>query len=518
MAVTAGLVLDGKYRLISELGEGGMGTVWRAEDLRLDAPVAVKLMHAHAASSPEARARFVREAKATANLRSPHVVQVFDSGVDEATHSPYLVMELLEGESLRDRLARVGPMPAREVSRIVTHVARALVRAHEASIVHRDLKPANIFLVRNADSELAKVLDFGVAKWAAQPLLGLATQTGTFLGTPYYMSLEQIACSKDIDYRSDLWSLAVIAVECMTGRLPFAADNLPALALQIAQNRATPPSRLGPVPDGFDAWFERATAAHPADRFASAAEQAQALRVSCEADPRRPDSPIALQRTAARPTTSPSIGPLSRTSTFAAFDGSGRSPSRKWKWLGALVLVGGAWIALERARPSAHVEGATPGTPIESTAARHDSDVATPVPTSLSAASVTTPASAPREPQTALGADGLPPKPAEKRGEEPKPVSIRAMPKEATQEERDDDGAAPSAPLPSNVRPPRPISRAERAASKPRSSVRPNQPREAPRQPQPVQKKPPEQKPPAQEPPAGTPPSDDLPSAFEVPI
>ena len=369
MRTAPGLVLEGKYRLVSELGEGGMGMVWRAEDLRLDAPVAVKLMHAQAASSAGARARFVREAKAAANLRSPHVVQVLDFGFDEAVQAPYLVMELLEGESLQARLARTGPLSPLEVSKVVTHVARALLRAHEANIVHRDLKPSNIFLVQNADSALAKVLDFGIAKWATQPLGGLTTQTGTFLGTPFYMGLEQIECSKNIDFRSDLWSLAVIAVECMTGQLPFSAEHLPALALQISQNRPLLPSRLGPVPEGFDAWFTQATASQPADRFASAADQAQALRALCEGEPRRPATVIEVPRASLGRTPSPSFGPVSRTPTFG--DHLARSPSRRGRWLVAAaappLVVAAGWLALRQTstpeRAALHeVAGATAAT------------------------------------------------------------------------------------------------------------------------------------------------------------
>src|SRR5262245_47212839 len=140
-------ILAGKYRLTRQLGRGGMGSVWLAQHLTLDSPVAIKLMDPAIASSQEALQRFWREAQAAASLRSPHVVQILDHGVDQGT--PYIAMELLDGESLADRLARVGTLGPPETARIMTQVARAVRRAHEAGIVHRDLKPDNIYLVRN---------------------------------------------------------------------------------------------------------------------------------------------------------------------------------------------------------------------------------------------------------------------------------------------------------------------------------------------------------------------------------
>ncbi len=276
-----GSVLGGNYRVISLLGEGGMGAVWRAEQINLGSHVAVKVLRETEMARAGILARFEAEAKIAASLRGPHVVQVFDYGIDEASKAPFIVMELLEGESLRDRLARTGPLRPSEVARIISHVAHALERAHEREIIHRDLKPANIFLVRDADGEVSKVLDFGIAKRPAQFDLGGATATGTLLGTPYYMSPEQIQSSKSVDFRSDLWSLAVIAVECMTGKVPFESDNLAGLVLQICGGHGALPSQLGPVPAGLDAWFQRATRREPKERFESASRAAMALREVC---------------------------------------------------------------------------------------------------------------------------------------------------------------------------------------------------------------------------------------------
>jgi serine/threonine protein kinase len=214
-----GSLIAGKYRLVSLLGEGGMGSVWRAEHLGLNAPVAVKLLNQVVAASSDGLGRFHREAQAAAALRSPHVVQIFDHGVDPVSQQPFIVMELMEGESLASRLAREGRLPPEQTARVITHISRALARAHEAGIVHRDLKPDNVFLVQNEDEEIAKVLDFGIAKTQANQLgPGSATRTGAVMGTPYYMSPEQISGSKSVDFRTDLWALTIIAFECLSGR------------------------------------------------------------------------------------------------------------------------------------------------------------------------------------------------------------------------------------------------------------------------------------------------------------
>src|SRR5687768_1615003 len=151
-----GQIIAGRYRLTTKLGQGGMGSVWRAEHLALGSEVAIKLIDPAVAENPEVRARFVREAQAAAQLRSPHVVQIIDYGVDGVT--PFIAMELMVGESLSDRLDRVGRLNPHDTARVITEVSRALGKAHELGIVHRDLKPDNIFLVHNDDSEIAKVL------------------------------------------------------------------------------------------------------------------------------------------------------------------------------------------------------------------------------------------------------------------------------------------------------------------------------------------------------------------------
>jgi len=325
----AALVIGGKYRLISEIGRGGMGSVWRAEHLSWGAPVAIKLMNRDIADQPEARARFEREVRLAAGLRSPHVVQVLDHGVDEATHLPFIAMELLEGESLERRLKRLGRLGAAETFGVISQLVRALSRAHEAGIVHRDLKPENIFLVQNDEEYLAKVLDFGIAKGThavqGQPALGL-TRPGRILGTPYYMSPEQFR-GAEIDQRSDLWSLSLIACECLTGRRAFEANDFGELALLLLGGARRPlPSELGPVPVGFDAWFLRATHAEIDRRFQSARELGQTLAAVCGVNAQRVPEESAPKGLLPTETDGVSTGPPRRWQGLAATGQTGWRP------------------------------------------------------------------------------------------------------------------------------------------------------------------------------------------------
>ncbi|HET7540615.1 MAG TPA: protein kinase [Polyangiaceae bacterium] len=276
-------VLAQKYRLLEQLGQGGMGSVWRAEHLLLRSEVAVKLISPELATSREGLNRFLREAQAAASLRSPHVVQILDYGVDGDT--PYIVMELLEGESLRTRLRRRGRIPPAELAELFTHLGRAIARAHEAGIIHRDLKPDNVFIVHNDEAELAKVLDFGVAKLSTQGAGRIttdATRSGERLGTPFYMSPEQVEDASRLDTRSDVWALGVIAFECLVGRRPFEAETMGALALAICSKPLPVPSDCADVPAGFDSWFARACSRELRERFSSAREATRVLKRICE--------------------------------------------------------------------------------------------------------------------------------------------------------------------------------------------------------------------------------------------
>jgi len=272
----ANQVVAGKFRLNRMIGRGGMGSVWHATHIGLDTECAVKFIEGEFAALPEAHQRFEREAKAAAQLRSPHVVQIMDNGVWEGR--PYIAMELLDGEDLRKRLA-TGKMAPTEVSSILTQVCRALAKAHALGIVHRDIKPDNIFLVRDDDREIAKVLDFGIAK-RSDTLDGSNTRTGAMLGTPYYMSPEQAQGVKSVDHRSDLWSLAVIAYQAIVGQLPFQSEALGDLLVKIIVQPAPTPSMVAQVPPGFDAWWAKAIQRDPAQRFQSAKDFAESLTLA----------------------------------------------------------------------------------------------------------------------------------------------------------------------------------------------------------------------------------------------
>jgi serine/threonine protein kinase len=273
-----GQVLAGKYRLSNELGRGGMGSVWSAEHLTLHSQVALKLIESTHPQGENGAAQFLREARLAAALNSQHIVKIFDYGVAE--HTPFIAMELLDGETLRRRLQRVGRLGLEELQKVVRQVSYGMERAHRAGIVHRDLKPENVFIVTGDEGELIKVLDFGIAKSTASSLadsIASATPTGAVLGTPHYMSPEQAMGSRDLDHRTDLWSLGVLAFECLLGQQPFRGETLGALIVAVCSQPLPVPSERGEVPMGFDAWFARACARDAAQRFASARELSDAL-------------------------------------------------------------------------------------------------------------------------------------------------------------------------------------------------------------------------------------------------
>jgi len=258
-----------------------MGAVWVAEHQSLRTQVVVKFMSGELLKSPEATARFSREAAAASQVKSPHVVQTFDHGITpEGT--PYIVMELLEGRDLEHHIRAAGKMSPRETVAIVAQLARALAKAHERSIVHRDIKPSNVFLCDAGGGEMfVKLLDFGIAKGADAGIVGSTTRTGSFIGSPFYMSPEQVVGAKDIDFRSDLWSLGVVAFEALTGEKPFIAETVGALALKIHRDPLPKATKANPeLPAAVDAWFEKACAREPSARFTSAREMADALAVA----------------------------------------------------------------------------------------------------------------------------------------------------------------------------------------------------------------------------------------------
>ncbi len=274
--VHEGQTIASKFRLTRPLAKGGMGSVWAAQHVTLDVPVAVKFMDPRYADVDELRARFEREAKAAAQLRMPNVVQILDYGVEETT--PYLVMEFLKGEDLGARLAREGRFSVSDAVPILTQIGKALRRAHDEGIVHRDLKPANVFLSDQDDEILVKVLDFGIAKLMRPDNVDDATKTGAVMGSPLYMSPEQVRGLKGIDHRTDLWSLGVIAYRVLTGQVPFPGTVTGDVFLKICTERPIRPTNHVPeLAPSVDAFMEKALSLDPAKRFQSAKEMNEAL-------------------------------------------------------------------------------------------------------------------------------------------------------------------------------------------------------------------------------------------------
>jgi serine/threonine-protein kinase len=272
-------VIGERYRLDREMARGGMGTVWVGRDMKLGRAVAVKVLAKELAQMSEALARFQREALTVAQLQSSHIVQVFDYGLHEGL--PYIVMELLEGENLGQRLKRLGRIPLAHTHFVVEQICKGLKAAHSAGLIHRDLKPSNIFMARRDDTEIVKLLDFGVVK-ALDPQMGSseATSTGILLGTPQYMSPEQARATKDIDHRSDLWSVAVIAFRMLTGHNPFRGDSVGDVVLKICSDALPRFYEHAPdLPTGLDEFFDKAFARHPDDRYQSAVEMARSFQM-----------------------------------------------------------------------------------------------------------------------------------------------------------------------------------------------------------------------------------------------
>jgi serine/threonine-protein kinase len=272
MHLEVGQVLSGMLRLDKMVARGGMGTVWIARHLVLDTDVAVKVMATPWSSVPSARSRFVREARMTARIDSPHVVRVLDCRFTEADE-PYLVLELLRGEDLDHRVRTRGPLALGDLVPLVAQACDALAACHDAGFVHRDMKPENVFLVAGG----VKLLDFGVAKpIRAEECLDVDKLA---CGTPQFMSPEHLFEPETTDIRSDLFSLGAVAYFALTGRSPFESDTLEGLCLRMDAGAFVPASaKRADLPPTVDAWFDRALANRREERFADAREMAAALR------------------------------------------------------------------------------------------------------------------------------------------------------------------------------------------------------------------------------------------------
>jgi hypothetical protein len=277
LAPEVDLLVGGKYQLVRKLASGGMGAVWVARHVDLDAEVAVKFVGTDVKLDRVAFARVEREAKASALLKSPHIVRVFDFGIDRET--PYMAMELLEGEDLGERIDRAGRLSLAETAAIASSVAKALECAHAAGVVHRDLKPKNVFLAREGGDTIVKLLDFGIARETLTTWVEESTTTGLILGSPYHMAPEQ-AQGLPVDHRADLWALGVVLYRALVGRRPFEGDNPTVVLLAICSRAHPEPSTVDvALPPAADAFFRKALAKDPDDRFPSARAMAECFRV-----------------------------------------------------------------------------------------------------------------------------------------------------------------------------------------------------------------------------------------------
>lgn len=268
-----------------------MGDLWLGFDIKLRRRVVIKFIRSFAATEPELIARFEREARASARVRSPYVIETYDYGVDRGC--AFIVMEYLEGEDLNRRLEREERIPLAQATTLFTQLGKALDAIHAAGVIHRDLKPGNIFITSSAGDDLVKVLDFGVAKSSCSR--DRITKTGMVLGTPRYMSPEQTMAPRQVDYRSDLWSMAVILYRAITGQCPFAGANINELVRHICQTSFPKASELAPeLPPGVDAFFARTFEFEPEARFQSGKEMMEAFSALVQAPASLP-SPESLR-------------------------------------------------------------------------------------------------------------------------------------------------------------------------------------------------------------------------------
>ncbi len=277
--IAGGVVLNERYRLLRELARGGMAVVWEALDTLLDRPVAVKVLHPQFANDPEFLERFRREARAAASLAHPNIVAIFDVGEDRTSGTPFIVMELAEGESLKERIRRSGLLPEGEVRETGAALAGALEYAHRRGVVHRDVKPQNVLV--GADGRV-RLADFGIAQALAASGL---TRTGAVMGSVHYLAPE-LARGQPATPAADVYGLGVVLYEMATGLVPFTGETELAVALAHAQQRPVPPRTLNPrLAPSLEAAILRALAKRPEDRFGSAAELGRALSAPSAGQP-----------------------------------------------------------------------------------------------------------------------------------------------------------------------------------------------------------------------------------------
>jgi serine/threonine-protein kinase len=348
-----GTVVASRYRIIREIGSGGMGVVYEAEHVRLAQRFALKVLGGDLVQSPELARRFEREARTLARLESPHIARVTDVDVAEGG-APFIAMELLHGNDLDQEIERRGRLPWREAAQYVLQACRAMSAAHAHGIVHRDLKPANLFLHESEEGRIVKVLDFGISKITTGQDVSV-TLTQSPIGTPLYMSPEQMTRPKEVDVRTDVWALGVVLYETLTARAPFEADTPQAVAILIATKEPAPISSIAPdVPAALEAVVARAIEKDPAERFPSVAALASALEAvlggapAYDTDgPHASPASVQIPQPARSRPGDRSRDPLLET-TVPLSRPIGRAPAarRRWIVLGAalgLVAAGVGW-------------------------------------------------------------------------------------------------------------------------------------------------------------------------------
>ncbi|MFZ5890393.1 MAG: serine/threonine-protein kinase [Myxococcota bacterium] len=351
MDVRPGELLADKYRIEQVLGQGGMGVVVQATHVQLDERVAIKFLLPAALANEEAVARFAREARAAVKIKSEHVARVIDVGT-LATGCPYMVMEYLHGGDLSQVIQQRGPLPIEEAVDYVLQASEALAEAHALGIVHRDLKPANLFHTRRADgSSCIKVLDFGISKITGLSGSGAdlgMTKTSTVMGSPLYMSPEQMASSRNVDARTDIWSLGIILYELLAGRVPFVADTMPQLCAMILQQTAPPLRSVRPdAPEALQAVLAHCLEKDPTRRFSNIAELASALLPFASRGGRNSVERISRVITAAGISSNRiEVPPLSihpNTGTQSGWGNTAQNSKSRGPWLvlAATLLVGG---------------------------------------------------------------------------------------------------------------------------------------------------------------------------------
>jgi serine/threonine-protein kinase len=364
-----GTLLAGKFRIIRRLGEGGMGSVYEIEHEITKHRRALKMLHAAMAAMPSVVERFLREASAAGRVGNPHIAETFDAGVLE-TGEPYLVMELLRGEPLSARVAR-GPLLLHEVVDLIGQACVGVAAAHAAGIVHRDLKPDNLFVVDVDGRPFVKILDFGISKFDQNQTGGMAlTKEGAAMGTPYYMSPEQIRGVSNLDARADVYALGVILYECLAGKRPFESDVLTHLAILIHAGDHQPLEQIRhDLPPGFADLVRHAMASDRDKRMQSALELRQRLERYGQVS----------FRTQASQSSMPPPAAVQARSIAMATSGVGVSmrtpvqPKSQHRALFAvlavfgLIAVAGVYLLVRALSPASSVATAPSGSPSETT-------------------------------------------------------------------------------------------------------------------------------------------------------